>query len=61
MNKLLMRFFDKKDSQVPLDSHVICSDNSNEKEQSEILADDSQLAIAWMKQNPKGKVDLIWV
>lgn len=60
MKRLLLRFFEDKESSIPTDSHVVCSNNSNEKEQTEILSNDTELTIAWMNKYPKGKVDLVW-
>ena len=60
MKRLLLRFFENKDDSIPVDSHVVCSNNSNEEEQSSIISGDMKLTIAWINKHPKGKVDVVW-
>jgi len=60
MKRMILRFFENKGDVIPVDSHVVCSNNSNEAEQSEILAGDIDLMIAWINKHPRGKFDVIW-
>ncbi len=59
MNKLLyVRFFLRKDAQVPVNSEKIGKDDMKVDDYKLLWADS---VIEWMEKHPDGKVDFVWL
>ncbi len=58
--KLYIRFFDRKDDGVPVDSYPVNA-GDNRVGMMENVEDSMQNLVSWMSRHPDGKVDFVWL
>jgi hypothetical protein len=61
MKRLYIRFFDDKDSQLPVDSDKVFPDNYLVHDESIHIGSWSSKIGHWMATYPNGKVDFVWL